>query len=162
MGVRKHACAFVCLCAWSDGINNSLWGPVGSCSEQETGADMAAWCTRRLKWDETTWPPEEPINYSKSPASAQRLSEHLAAAHQARNASFRQAPHQIHPTCDVCAHEMMARALGAAVGWLLPILLCEKTNMFVVKAKYWQLTGGFAAGLNSRIIVELALRSQAR
>lgn len=62
-------CTRVCVCAWSDGINSGLGGPVGSCWEQETGADMAAWCTRRLKWDETTWPPEEPINYTKYPAT---------------------------------------------------------------------------------------------
>lgn len=62
-------CARLCVCAWSDEINSGLAGPVGSCSEQETGADMAAWCTRRLKWDETTWPPEEPIKYTKSPAT---------------------------------------------------------------------------------------------
>lgn len=54
-----------------------LGGPVGSCWEQETGADMAAWCIRRLKWDETTWPPEEPINYTKSPATVKLLTARL-------------------------------------------------------------------------------------
>lgn len=62
-------CVHASVCVRSDGINSRLGGPVGSCWEQETGADMAAWCTRWLKWDETTWPPEEPINYTKSPAT---------------------------------------------------------------------------------------------
>lgn len=57
------------MCVCSYGINRGLGGPVGSCWEQETGADIVPWCARWLKWDETTWPPEEPINYSEFPAT---------------------------------------------------------------------------------------------